>query len=361
MSKDGKSRPRSSRGSGSKAPKATFTDRLAHGGLSWLLMIGIVVLLVVVFRMQRTQAKKFSDTEDEEIQRIEAAAEINVYKNSALDFTIQTPHNFYMEDIVVTAPTTRPPSEENPASFDTHWVMQAGIHLAKAETAYNEDRLSSAIEHYRAAEKIFPELQDIAPYIALVQIQQREYSAAIKTLSAAIAKGANSAEVYNNLGVAQLATEDFDAAATSINKALELKSTYILARYNLASLHYKQEEYAAAAKEFDTYVATNPNHIEAAQTYAHCLLELEQWDKATTQLRKVIGGEPDAAAPHFFLAQTLSISKQFPEAMDSLKHAINLAGTENALAWMARKEFDTFRTYPEFAALFKRMAESTQQ
>jgi len=342
----------------SRARRKTMGERLAAGGLAWLLLIAIITLLTVVIRQQMKISENLK-SEDEKKEEIEERAQIQVHRQSNIEFDIKPEEAFVLDDLLF-VPTDALP-ENGQGEFNSHWVREAGIHLVKAEGAYRDNRLSGAIEHYRAAQRIFPELKEINKFIGLIQVQQRDYSAAIRSLGQAVDDGFKEPEVYNNLGVAHLAGDNFDGAEVHLRKALELDEEYPLARYNLASLKYKSGDFSEATEEYERYLANRPRHIDAVQAYADCLIELGEWERASVQLRQVAGEKPDLAAPHFVLAQTLSMSGEYSEAMDILKHAITLVGTKIGLAWMARQEFDKFREQEEFTLLFNQLAEEDKQ
>ena len=134
----------------------------------------------------------------------------------------------YQRGSVGAAQAALEPAAGHPAA--PPWVVYVLGWTQFAQTA-NAAAASASWERVRAA---VPEFEAVYFDLADAYLQQREFGKAIDVLRAAEKRWANDVEVYNALGVVQLARGAVDDAIGSFEKAVGVGPTDATAAYNLA-------------------------------------------------------------------------------------------------------------------------------
>jgi len=152
--------------------------------------------------------------------------------------------------------------------------------------------------------------------------------------------------------------ENYRKAAEQFEKALKLDATYSPAALYLARTYNALYEQDKAEQYFRQAIQIDADYAEARASFAGMLLDTGNVDEAIRQLNTVAGRRPDDAMANYLLAQAYRMKDLYPESIDAAGKAIR-AMPKNAEAhfWLAEslrmsKKYEQARTeYLEYLRL----------
>jgi tetratricopeptide (TPR) repeat protein len=152
--------------------------------------------------------------------------------------------------------------------------------------------------------------------------------------------------------------ENYRRAAEQFEKALKLDATYSPAALYLARTYNALYDQDKAEQYFRQAIQIDADYAEARASFAGMLLDTGNVDEAIRQLNTVTGRRPDDAVANYLLAQAYRMKDLYPESIDAAGKAIRLI-PKNAEAhfWLAEslrmsKKYEQARTeYLEYLRL----------
>ena len=249
------------------------------------------------------------------------------------------------------------PLPDKPADLTVEWVKQAVYHLLEGERAAQDGRYEVALAELENARKIFPQMKGVTRMAGLIQLQQKNYTAAAQAFELSLQEEAPSFGVINNLGIAYLGLTNIAKAEACLLEAVKLDTNYALAYFNLAMIRQRQSDLPKAAEYLGIYTRMRPDDSTAAENYAMMLIHLGEWEKAAAVLDELGSSMPQSSVIQFRLAQALShVPDKRTQALEILEHAVTLVDSRKALGWLARPEFDLLRNEARFKKLSEQLA-----
>ena len=144
--------------------------------------------------------------------------------------------------------------------------------------------------------------------------------------------------------------ENYRKAADQFGKALKLDATYSQAALYLARTYNALYEQDKAEQYFRQAIQIDADYAEARASFAGMLLDTGNVDEAIRQLNTVAGRQPDDAMSNYLLAQAYRMKDLYPQSIDAAGKAIQLM-PKNAEAhfWLAEslrmsKKYEQART-----------------
>ena len=128
---------------------------------------------------------------------------------------------------------------------------------------------------------------------ALELFQKKEYKKAINAFQVVLENEEESAEIYNNIGVAYSNTGDYKNAETYLNKALNLNPNLPQIYLNMSDVYYRQKEISYAIECLRAGETALPDNTVIPHYLARILMEDAQLDLAIDELDKILEKEPD--------------------------------------------------------------------
>jgi len=159
-------------------------------------------------------------------------------------------------------------------------------------------RARSVLE--RAIE-IDPDNAEAHHRLGVAQAQEENYSGAAEHLGRAIAINAQLIGAHVDLGNVLRLRGEADAAAAAYRRALELDRSNPLAHYNLGLLLRQAGDAAAALPHLFRARDLMPEHADALNELALCLIELHRFEEAIERLETELARRPDSAAVNTWL------------------------------------------------------------
>ena len=120
-----------------------------------------------------------------------------------------------------------------------------------------------------------------------------DFDAAIKEYEKVIELRPNSAEAYNNLGVAEKRKGELDKATDAFNKALERKPDYGAALSNRGWIFAEEDKWAEARRDFERALKINPGDDGALYGLSQSLREARDYAGAQQALSQLISRSPN--------------------------------------------------------------------
>lgn len=250
--------------------------------------------------------------------------------------------------------------EEPPAILTADWVKQAAAHLRNAERAYEELRWAESIHHYRQAQRILPDLEDLDRRIGLAQLRMEDFEGAEVSFLAEAKRQPESAAAFNNLGVSRMGQGRREAAEQDLLAALGRNPQHGPARRNLALLYFGAGRPEEAVEALDQALAIYPNDSELLHMQAVILIRLERWSEASALLEDTVQRMPEAVPILFRLAEVRAHSRDERGALEALGRAVRLVDAQRALLWISRLTFDPLRENPDFQALLHDLSQAVR-
>ena len=216
--------------------------------------------------------------------------------------------------------------------------------MSKAEQGKLQNKFDHAIRHHSAGRlqkarqlyhkilKLDSEHNDALHMLGLLTHQQGDNDAAIKLLNKALLQpGAESAELFTNLGNALQASGQNEEAITSFKKALKIKPDFLLAHNNLGNALNQTGNKEEAIASYNTAIGLNPNAALAYYNLGNLFYSQGEQENAITHYRKALAIEPEFADANNNLASLLAATGNIEEAIELFKNALKL-NKNNAMA-----------------------------
>lgn len=120
-----------------------------------------------------------------------------------------------------------------------------------------------------------------------------DFDSAIREYQKVVELRPNSAEAYNNLGVAEKRKGELDKAADAFNKSLERKPDYDAALSNRGWIFAEQNQWVAARRDFEQALKINPGDDGALYGLSQALREARDYAGAQQSLSRLISRSPN--------------------------------------------------------------------
>ena len=196
---------------------------------------------------------------------------------------------------------------------------------AQACAMHAAGRIVDAERVYREVLRDDPACSDALQGLGVLCLQTQRAEPAIKYLSGAVATGAGSATLYNNLGVALTAVRHFDEAAAAYRHALVLEPVAAETHANLAAVLFAAGQIDDAIAHFRTAAQLNPEDAGRAMRLATTALRVGRFDTAVAAFAAALALQPNLAEAHCGLGEALGALDRHEEAVIAFERAIALA------------------------------------
>ena len=240
--------------------------------------------------------------------------------------------------------------------LDPEHSNDAGVHEVAGEIALAKKQFAQASAHFEKAAQISPSnapirtelglarmaqgdkraLADLQAasglegesgradiLIALSQIKNQQYDAALASIAVLEKKMPQSPLPWNYRGAAYLGKKDIAKARDSLEHALKLDPKFYPAAANLAQLDLKDGQATNARKRFEDILKTDPKHLQAMLAMADLSLIQKDEKSYTSWLEKAANANPQAIQPRLLLARYLLAKGENAKALSAAREAVN--------------------------------------
>lgn len=156
--------------------------------------------------------------------------------------------------------------------------------------------------------------------MAMSSYRKGRFSLARYLLNKASQIHPNSAEVYSNMGVVDLATDNKRDAIQNFKKAIQLDSEDGVAAANIGAIYVRERDYAKAKVALEVAYRKGFRDVKTLNNYAIALTANAKYDKANEIYNEVLRQQPSSKEA-LFNSSVLLIEhlKKYNEGLDRLQ------------------------------------------
>ena len=188
--------------------------------------------------------------------------------------------------------------------------------------------------------------------VTRLNILDRKYEQAHKTLDPLVAMNPNDPEANYLAGVLAFEEKDYDKAEINLRKILKLAPNHEQTLLLFGAVSYAKGEYEQAAYYLSKYLSTGPVNLKARKLLGQTYMALEQHEKAETALRSALDENSEDAELLALVGLSALRSGQVQAGIFELEKAVSLAPESSALRSELAKAYmskgDTEQAINEF-------------
>ncbi len=190
-------------------------------------------------------------------------------------------------------------------------------------THLRDDR--RAIKALQGSLKLLPNDPDTYYAMGLARMRLKDMTAAIRDFEQAIQYGdARKADVFFQLGRAQLSVGQNQAAIASYQKALEIEPEFKIVLENLALLYHNQKDDENAIKVLNRLVKLEPMNFNANYLLGLHYYRKKDYSQMVKAFNHAVAVKPDQADAHYNLGMAYYYQTRYDLAVKALKKAVAL-------------------------------------
>lgn len=245
------------------------------------------------------------------------------------------------------------------------WPNQSRDHNNLGKALVQKGRLAEAMDHFQTALQISPDDPDTESNIAAALLQQGDADAAISHLRRVVEKWPRHAQAHMNLGNALLQNHETDAAIAEYEKTFAIPFDHAESHYSIGNALRQKGDIEEAIVHYRKAIELRPDYANAHNNLANALRQQGRTEEAVHEYDAALKSEPDSVLAENNLAWILATSpnasvrngvkavqlaeranrlsgggdpiilhtlaaayaenRQFPEAVETAQHALDLA------------------------------------
>jgi len=241
---------------------------------------------------------------------------------------------------------------------------KAGTWIAAGRIYENDKRLDDAVEAYKKAFAIDPEIEDLRIAIgnllirlgrdaeaseflkggvnqagtkpevvynyAVSLIKEKKYHAAIASLRSVVRERPDMFAAWQALAQCLRATKQYGAAIEPYQRALELEPKPNLA-YNLGYCAMKAERHDTAIAGYKQALEMDPTFVEARYNLSLTYMNAERYEEAVASFDSMLELEPDSYRVYYSMGLSYYYLGQYDAALEAYDMALEQKKTANVL------------------------------
>jgi Flp pilus assembly protein TadD len=180
-------------------------------------------------------------------------------------------------------------------------VEKAQPFLRQAEVAFSQNNFAAAVEDYRRALKVKPDLAQAHYGLGLALARLGHYQEAVKSFQEALHYKPGWTTALKDLGVTYLKLKRWPEAEKAFNIALKHNPQDAEAYYDLGVALGKQGKHKEAREAFEKALRLKPDYVQALNNLGMADIKLNRWVEAKSSFEKAIGVKADDPEAHFGL------------------------------------------------------------
>lgn len=201
-------------------------------------------------------------------------------------------------------------------------AMAAAILIAQGETERGRAMYERVAQLQGSQEtEVIPRLDT---KLALAQFAAGDRENALSTLSVLAASADAQLRDLGVMGSMQLRTEDFEGATITISKIIETAPRRALGYNMRGTLEFQKREFEASIQSFTQALTLEPNYFTARRNRALAAMNLGQYDRAETDLKRLLEDKPSDTRAKAALGKVLLENNKAEEAVPYFREAVRL-------------------------------------
>ena len=167
-------------------------------------------------------------------------------------------------------------------------------------------------------------VDDLVSKVALAQFVAGDSENALNTLSLVTTSQEAQVRDLGVMGSMQLRTNDLDGAAITISKILEVAPQRALGYNMRGTLEFQQGQFQQAIDSFTQALTRKPDYYTALRNRALSAMRLRRFDRAETDLKRLLEDEPTDTRAKAALGKALLENGKAEEAVPYFREAVRL-------------------------------------
>ncbi len=184
-------------------------------------------------------------------------------------------------------------------------AVTSGAYLRRGNRALARQDIEAAIEAFRRAVEINPELVEAQRNLALAYVQKKELDAALEVLREAVARHSDDLWLQFDLGTTYLAKGLNAQAVEAFEAVVAIDPQLSQAHFNLANALIAQDRWADAQGHLTQVLTKEPDHSRARYLQAMSFHRTGDSPQAVRALRRELAATPESVLMRQGLAQVL--------------------------------------------------------
>jgi Flp pilus assembly protein TadD len=249
-----------------------------------------------------------------------------------------------------------------PASPRDADALARAIYFAtEADNRMLAGQLDEAMEFYRMALEIFPQMTYANWQVGRISIAQRRYPDAIRYLTEAVRNTTDLGETLNDLGIAYLYAGDLDQALAIFSSAAAADPSLLDPPFNLGLTLLRAGRIKDARIQFKEYSVLAPEDPRPHRELAMLEIMERRPVAAGAFLERAITIDPDWPQPLLDAALLQAESGDLDVAMDYLTRALGKADPREVIRVYRQAAFNPVRLSPRGDAFEAQLAERARR
>lgn len=194
--------------------------------------------------------------------------------------------------------------------------------LDRAIQTHSSGKLDEAEKLYSSLLDEYPTQADALQYLGVINLQRRQFDAAVSLLQQAVLARPDYVDAIVNLGYGLNATGRFEAAVEQYEQALTIGPATAPLLSNLGGSLQQLGRYADAIERFEAALKLQPDLHESRRSLADALLKSGRVSDALREIRKATASGQLSLAMQVSLGNILSADGQTDAAIRSFKQVL---------------------------------------
>ena len=194
--------------------------------------------------------------------------------------------------------------------------------LDRAIQTHSSGKLDEAEKLYSSLLDEYPTQADALHYLGVINLQRRQFDAAVSLLQQAVLARPDYVDAIVNLGYGLNATGRFEAAVEQYEQALTIGPATAPLLSNLGGSLQQLGRYADAIERFEAALKLQPDLHESRRSLADALLKSGRVSDALREIRKATASGQLSLAMQVSLGNILSADGQTDAAIRSFKQVL---------------------------------------
>lgn len=186
---------------------------------------------------------------------------------------------------------------------------------------------TSALREFLKAETLYPDDPYLQNDLGLTYIGKKKLDLAVKHFKKAIQIKPDFAPAMNNLGTAYIAKKEWDTAIAYFKEVANnlIYTTPHFPLSNLGWAYYNKKEYALAEKYYLDALKIEPKFINALLGLGQTYIALGRIPEAVATLKKAVDIYPSFAQLYLELAKAYTLSRDYKKALAAYNKIAEIA------------------------------------
>lgn len=202
---------------------------------------------------------------------------------------------------------------------------KAGTWIATAKVHEQHLRMPDAIEAYKKAYEIDPDIPELRVAIGNLLMREGRDAEAREYLKEGVSGADTKPEVVYNYAVSLMREKKFHAAIPSLRSVVQQRPEMFQGWLALAQSLQQTKQYAEAVTAYDRAYALNPDP-KLLFHLGRCAQKSDQHQKAITAYEQALAVDPGYVKARYNLSLTYMDAKQYEKAVDSFQKLVEVEG-----------------------------------